>query len=29
MDSEFKERFLHNWDKYFPGAELPMGFYYA
>jgi hypothetical protein len=29
MDAEFKERFLQNWNKYFPGAELPIGFYYA
>ena len=29
MDAEFKERFLQNWNKYFPGAELPLGFYYA
>ena len=24
MDSEFKKRFLHNLDKYFPGAVLGM-----
>lgn len=29
MDAEFKERFLQNWKKYFPGAELPIGFYYS
>jgi len=29
MDSEFKERFLQNWTAYFPGAELPIGFYYS
>ena len=29
MDSEFKERFLQNWTTYFPGAELPIGFYYS
>jgi hypothetical protein len=29
MDSEFKERFLQSWAKYFPGAELPIGFYYS
>ena len=29
MDAEFKERFLQNWTKYFPGAELPIGFYYS
>jgi len=29
MDAEFKERFLQNWARYFPGAELPIGFYYS
>jgi len=29
MDAEFKERFLRNWSRYFPGAELPIGFYYS
>jgi hypothetical protein len=29
MDAEFKERFLLKWNKYFPGAELPIGFYYS
>lgn len=29
MDTEFKERFLQNWSRYFPGAELPIGFYYS
>ena len=29
MDPEMKERFLQNWDRYFPGAELPVGFHYA
>jgi hypothetical protein len=29
MDAEFKERFLQSWAKYFPGAELPIGFYYS
>ncbi len=29
MDTEFKERFLQNWARYFPGAELPIGFYYS
>lgn len=29
MDGEFKDRFQKNWDRYFPGASLPMGFYYA
>ncbi|MBU2511055.1 DUF169 domain-containing protein [bacterium] len=29
MDADFKNRFIRLWDDYFPGAELPMGFYYA
>jgi hypothetical protein len=29
MEAEFKERFLQNWNRYFPGAELPIGFYYS
>lgn len=29
MDTEFKESFLQNWSRYFPGAELPIGFYYS
>jgi hypothetical protein len=29
MDAEFKERFLKYWNEYFPGAELPIGFYYS
>jgi hypothetical protein len=29
MDAEFKDRFLQNWARYFPGAELPIGFYYS
>ncbi len=29
MDAEFKERFLQDWNRYFPGAELPIGFYYS
>ena len=29
MDAEFKERFLQNWTRYFPGADLPIGFYYS
>ena len=29
MDAEFKERFLQNWNEFFPGAELPIGFYYS
>jgi hypothetical protein len=29
MDAEFKERFLQNWARYSPGAELPIGFYYS
>jgi hypothetical protein len=29
MEAEFKERFIQNWTRYFPGAELPIGFYYS
>jgi hypothetical protein len=29
MDTELKERFLQSWNRYFPGAELPIGFYYS
>jgi hypothetical protein len=29
MDFEFKEKFLQAWNRYFPGGELPIGFYYA
>ena len=29
MNSEFKKRFIQNWNKYFPGADLPIGFYYT
>jgi len=29
MDAGFKERFLEHWNRYFPGAELPIGFYYS
>ncbi len=29
MDAEIKEKFLQCWNKYFPGAESPIGFYYA
>ena len=29
MDAGLKERFIKNWNKYFPGADLPIGFYYT
>ena len=29
MDLEFKHRFMERWSRYFPGAELPIGFYYT
>jgi len=29
MDVKFKEFFLDRWQKYFPGAELPITFYYT
>lgn len=29
MDMSLKTRFLQSWSKYFPGAELPIVFYYT
>ncbi len=29
MDVKLKEKFLAGWSKYFPGAELPLAFYYT
>ncbi len=29
MDYSLKERFLERWANYFPGAELPLAFYYT
>jgi len=29
MDVKRKEEFMRLWDKYFPGAELPIAFYYT
>ena len=29
MDIELKQRFIKLWDQYFPGAELPIVFYYS
>lgn len=29
MDRAFKNEFERKWDKYFPGAKLPVGFYYT
>jgi uncharacterized protein (DUF169 family) len=29
MDLDLKQRFLTRWEAYFPGAELPIGFYYT
>jgi hypothetical protein len=29
MDAKRKEEFMTLWDKYFPGAELPITFYYT
>ena len=29
MDMQLKEKFLAGWRKYFPGAELPICFYYT
>ncbi len=29
MDVKFQQRFIELWERYFPGAELPIGFYYT
>ena len=29
MEKAFKETFMDKWSRYFPGADLPVGFYYA
>jgi len=29
METAFKERFIQKWNKYFPVADLPVGFYYS
>lgn len=29
MDTKIRNRFLELWGKYFPGAELPIAFYYS
>ncbi len=29
MNPELKDKFLAGWDKYFPGADLPIVFYYS
>ena len=29
VDQEFKEKFINLWQRYFPGAELPITFYYT
>ncbi len=29
MDKVFREGFIKKWNKYFPGADLPIGFYYT
>jgi len=29
MDIKFREKFQERWERYFPGAELPMAFYYT
>ena len=29
MNTEFKDLFIRNWNKYFPSADLPIGFYYT
>ena len=29
MNTQLKDRFLAGWEKYFPGAELPIAFFYT
>ena len=29
MDTQFSEHFISEWSKYFPGAELPIAYYYT
>ena len=29
MDDQLKQDFLEKWDRYFPGAELPLTFFYS
>lgn len=29
MEAEFQKKFMQSWSRYFPGAELPIGFYYT
>ena len=29
MEPRLKQQFMTQWDKYFPGAELPIAFYYT
>jgi hypothetical protein len=29
MDTAFRQKFIQKWSRYFPGAELPIGFYYS
>ncbi len=29
MDMEFRDRFMHQWERYFGGAELPITLYYT
>jgi hypothetical protein len=29
MELQLRDRFAERWDRYFPGAELPIGFYYT
>ena len=29
MQSGLKERFTERWNKYFPGADLPIAFFYT
>ena len=29
MDAQLKQQFMTRWEKYFPGAELPIAFFYT
>ena len=29
MNSQFKQEFQHKWERYFPGAELPVAYFYT
>ncbi len=29
MNTEFKKEFINKWNKYFPGADLPISFFFT